>query len=87
MSVEMSTSLPIYRYLGLDELADEKHVMVDGAARPNTTTVLSHWASSATPNNLVGDVSAEITRAYLLDKSVWDHHSSAVTCDHLDIDG
>ncbi|HUY07738.1 MAG TPA: DUF6687 family protein [Acidimicrobiales bacterium] len=78
---------PSYRYLGLDELGDQRHLVVDGAPRPNTTTVLSHWPISPTPTGLWRDLSAEIVYAYLLDPDAWDRSVEVVTNDHLDVDG
>lgn len=78
---------PNYRYLGLDELEDRPHIIVDGAPRPKTSTVLSHWPISPTPEHLWRDLSAEIAYAYLLDEDSWDRNVSVVTNDHLDVDG
>ena len=84
----MSDSLtPRYRYLGLDELGDRRHLVVDGAPRPNSATVLSHWPISPTPRGRWRDLSAEIAYAYLLDKDAWDQSVDIVTNDHLDVDG
>lgn len=79
--------LPRYRYLGLDELGDQRHLVVDGAPRQNSATVLSHWPISPTPTGLWRDLSAEIAYAYLLDETTWDQSTDIVTNDHLDVDG
>lgn len=78
---------PSHHYLGLDEIGDEAHIMVDGAPRPHSALLLSHWAISPTPRHLWRDLSAEIALAYLLDQGTWDSSASAVTNDHLDVDG
>ncbi len=78
---------PAYRYLGLDELGDQRHIVVDGAPRPNSAMVLSHWPISPTPTTLWRDLSAEIAYAYLRDEASWDRSTDVVTNDHLDIDG
>ena len=79
--------LPRYHYLGLDELGDQRHLVVDGAPRQNSATVLSHWPVSPTPTGLWRDLSAEIAYAYLLDETAWDQSTDIVTNDHLDVDG
>lgn len=81
------SAFPKYRYLGLDELGDARHLVVDGAPRNNTSMVLSHWPISPTPIELWRDLSAEIVCAYLLDEKTWDLSTDIVTNDHLDIDG
>lgn len=83
----MNGHYPVYTYLGLDELNDNQHIMVDGARRAKTSLVLSHWPASSTPTELNRDLSAEIAFAYLLDESAWDRSVTVVTNDHLDVDG
>ena len=83
----MGGDFPNYTYLGLDELGDQPHIIVDGAQRPQTALVLSHWPASSTPSGLHRDLSAEIALAYLLDESAWVDSVTVVTNDHLDIDG
>ncbi len=78
---------PTYRYLGLDELGDQRHIVVDGAPRPSSSTMLSHWPISPTSPDLWRDLSAEIAYAYLLDEDAWDPSTDVVTNDHLDVDG
>ena len=72
-------------YVGLDELGDRAHVMVDGSARPGTALVLSHWPGSSTPREMWADLSTEIAFRYL--KGPRATSASVVTCDHLDEDG
>jgi len=85
--VTKESPFPKYHYLGLDELGDQRHLVVDGAPRPNSAMVLSHWPISPTPAGLWRDLSAEIAYAYLLDEDAWDHSADVVTNDHLDVDG
>lgn len=83
----MTARYPDYRYLGLEELGDSPHIIVDGAKRPHTTLVLSHWPASPTPEILWRDLSAEIASAYLGHPEFWDRSADVVSNDHPDIDG
>src|SRR5271170_165792 len=74
-------------FLDIDELAGRNHVMVDGAPRPGSVLVLSHWPVSTTPAPLARDLSAEIALAYLEEPTYWSTDAIAVTNDHPDVDG
>jgi hypothetical protein len=76
-----------HRYLGLEELGDLPHLVVDGAPREHTTLVLSHWPSTPTPRELARDLSAEIVADYVTSPERWQRSTVVVTNDHLDIDG
>lgn len=52
-------------YVPVEELEGRPHVVVDGAARPETVLALSHWPQSPTPAVLARDLSAQIVFAYL----------------------
>lgn len=60
--------------------------MVDGAARPESVLVLSHWPHSPTPRELWADLSAEIAFNYL-DSGAASPDAECVTIDHPDEDG
>lgn len=74
-------------FVGIDELRERPHVVVDGAARPGTVRALTHWPSSPTPATLARDLSAQIALAYLDAPQWWPEAAEAVTNDHLDQDG
>lgn len=63
--------------------------MADGPAIDGSALVLSHWPNSGTPWSLKRDLSAEIAFAYLDDESAHVDPAAvtAVTNDHLDVDG
>jgi len=61
-------------------------VLVDGARRPTTRLLLSHWPGSRMPPELARDLSTESALAYLGAPWAWSHGASVVTCDHLDED-
>jgi len=52
-------------YVPVEELGDRPHVLVDGAARPESVLTLSHWPQSPTPRSLARDLSTEIVFAFL----------------------
>jgi hypothetical protein len=52
-------------FLSCELLADRPHLLVDGAARPSSVLVLSHWPQSPTPRVFWRDLSVEIVLAYL----------------------
>lgn len=78
---------PPLRPVGTDEADTVPHVLVDGARRPSTALLLSHWPGSVLPEGLARDLSAESSFAYLRAPWAWGHGASVVTCDHLDEDG
>lgn len=78
---------PPLRPVGTSEADRLAHVLVDGAARPTSALVLSHWPASPTPVGLARDTSAESALAYLGTPEAWGHGAGAVACDHLDEDG
>lgn len=61
--------------------------MVDGAARPGSVLVLSHWPGNPTPRWLWRDLSVEIALAYLDRPRHWSRDAECVTIDHPDEDG
>jgi len=91
-----------HRYVAVEELGDPPlaHVLVDGAPRPGSVLVLSHWPGSPTPKALSRDTSTEIVFAYLhagsrstrLARSMRSTVAAGtgaqvVTNDHFDVDG
>lgn len=72
--------------MGLDELGDRPHVMLDGTPRRGTVLTLSHWPATPSPPELAQDTSTEIALAYLERPEQWADARFA-TCDHLDEDG
>ncbi len=60
--------------------------MVDGAARPGSVLVLSHWPHSPTPHELWADLSTEIAFRYL-ESGGTTGGAECVTIDHPDEDG
>jgi len=75
------------RFVGIDELGGRPHVMVDGAQRPGSVRVLSHWPGTPTPKKLWRDLSVEIAFAYLASRRDWSLDADCVSLDHLDEDG
>jgi hypothetical protein len=78
---------PPLRYVPIDALGAQAHIVVDGGARPATTLTLSHWPAAPTPPALARDLSAEIVFAYLDSPEHWVDGVQPVTNDHLDKDG
>ncbi|HLI16304.1 MAG TPA: DUF6687 family protein [Acidimicrobiales bacterium] len=74
-------------YVPVDALAGRAHVVVDGAPRPGSVLVLSHWPSTPAPAGLRRDLSAEMAFAWLARHPRWPASAAAVTTDHLDEDG
>jgi hypothetical protein len=68
------------------DLVGVPNVIVDGTTRKSTVLTLSHWPQSATPSELLRDLSTEVVFAYLHSPS---HHveADAVSNDHFDLDG
>ncbi len=60
--------------------------MVDGAARPGSALVLSHWPHSPTPEAVWADLSAEISLRYVESRLPFPA-AECVTIDHPDEDG
>ncbi len=90
------------QYLPVEELEGRPHVLVDGAARPGSVLVLSHWPQSPTPAVLARDLSAQTVFAFLRAQGRKDgrafsaelsatlaaaDRAEAVTNDHFDEDG
>jgi hypothetical protein len=74
-------------YVPVDELGDQPHVMVDGAARPGTVATLSHWPRSPTPTDLRRDLSAQIVVRSLETGYLDGLGVDVATIDHYDEDG
>ncbi len=73
------------RYVPLDELGSDPHIMVDGAARPGTALCLSHWPRTPTPAAVRADLSAQVVcRARR--RGLVDAAPGLVTIDHYDED-
>ena len=75
---------PALEFIGIDELGERPHVVVDGAPRPGTVLALTHWPTTPTPRRLWHDLSAEIAFAYLADPGVWVDGVDAVTTTGLE---
>jgi hypothetical protein len=75
------------RPIGIAEADEVAHVLVDGARRPTSALVLSHWPASGTPSSLARDTSTESALSYLEMPEAWRHGANAVSLDHLDEDG
>ena len=74
-------------FIGIDELGDRPHVVVDGATRSSTVVTISHWPRSSTPRSLWRDLSVEMVFAAMRRRrSLW-RNAVAATIDHLDEDG
>ena len=71
----------------MHDLGSQPHVMIDGAARPGTAIILSHWPRSATPQELRRDLSAQIVIAALESNYLDDSGVDVATIDHYDEDG
>lgn len=69
-----------------DLLGGRPHVLVDGAALPNTVLCLSHWPASPTPRTLRRDTSTGSALAFV-SSSKSGAPASLVATDHLDQDG
>jgi hypothetical protein len=76
-----------YRYVPVSRLAQESHIVVDGAPRPGTVCTLSHWPGTPTPVELWHDVSAGIVQRAVARPSLLPDDVDAVTVDHYDADG
>jgi hypothetical protein len=74
------------RFVPYADLVGVPNVIVDGTTRKSTVLTLSHWPASATPPELLRDLSTEIVLAYLRSP---EHHVDvdAVSNDHFDLDG
>jgi hypothetical protein len=74
------------KYVPYSELVGVPNVIVDGTTRKSTVLTLSHWPASATPPELLRDLSTEVVFAYLRSPG---HHvdADAVSNDHFDLDG
>jgi hypothetical protein len=74
------------RFVPYSDLVGVPNVIVDGTTRRSTVLTLSHWPASATPPELLRDLSTEIVLAYLRSP---EHHVDvdAVSNDHFDLDG
>ncbi|HLI74518.1 MAG TPA: DUF6687 family protein [Acidimicrobiales bacterium] len=73
-------------FVGIDDLAAQRHVMVDGAPRANTACTLSHWPGTPTPRACWADLSAEIVLQAIDRGDVVPADVEAVTVDHHDVD-
>lgn len=73
-------------FVPIGALGTRPHVMVDGAQRPGSVLVLSHWPGSPTPRQLWADLSCEIALSYL-DTGEEAPGAECVTIDHPDEDG
>lgn len=80
-------SPPPLPFVGVDDLGDRPHVIVDGVPRRGTVLTLSHWPSAPSPLEIARDTSTEIALAYLERPQLWARNALAVTADHLDEDG
>src|ERR1700726_586713 len=78
---------PARRYMPVHDLDSQPHVMIDGAARPGTAIILSHWPRSATPPELRRYLSAEIVIAALESNYLDNSGVEVATIDHYDEDG
>ena len=77
-----------WRYVPATELDGEPNVVVDGAPRPGTVLVLSHWPGTPTPRALWADTSAEIVLAALGNRArALPRDAEVATVDHYDADG
>jgi hypothetical protein len=74
-------------FVGIDQVNERPHIVVDGAPKKGCVLVLSHWPGSLTPRVLMRDLSAEIVFAYLERRRYWAIDARAVTNDHFDEDG
>jgi hypothetical protein len=77
----------LFRYVPVHQLGGEAHVVVDGARHPGTVYSLSHWPGTPTPPELRADLSAEIVRRALHDRTLLPAEVEVATIDHYDIDG
>jgi hypothetical protein len=84
---DTATGPPPIRYVPVDRLAGERHVIVDGAPRPGTVCTLSHWPGTPTPVELWHDVSAGIVLNALAFPELVPEGVEAASIDHYDADG
>ena len=75
------------RYIPVEQLDGQPHVMVDGAPRPGTACTLSHWPGTPTPPALWDDVSAGIVTKALATPSALPAGVTVASVDHYDADG
>lgn len=77
--------LPL-RFVPYHQLGGRANVIVDGSATEGTVLTLSHWPGSPTPDDLLDDLSAQITLRALTQPHRFEH-VQLVSNNHFDQDG